>query len=294
MSEWATTKSSSKFKDFKDVQESKWTIPVVVVVASSNDNLYVGEYGGLGIAPAHPDDPRQPCCALGVTTDYNVFEKKSSVTDLVLHEVGHTLSFMHPFMGYDNSGEFKTFDYFKKWYWGVMGYNQPIQGCGAWYDYLVEYEDVRGCGIADTFFTQFDKDNYSRGVALYLIKTAKINVYNSMIMMEKDGKDINNLPISTKNSLTKIESLVNQAKSKLSDNELYSDNGAIQTALEAAIISSKLTQKENVSYVEVENSSIKLEIPEWVKNNARWWGNDAISQTEFLKTIEYLIKQKFY
>ncbi len=292
LSEWATTKSSSKFKDFKDVQESKWTIPVVVVVASSNDNLYVGEYGGLGIAPAHPDDPRQPCCALGVTTDYNVFEKKSSVTDLVLHEVGHTLSFMHPFMGYDNSGEFKTFDYFKKWYWGVMGYNQPIQGCGAWYDYLVEYEDVRGCGIADTFFTQFDKDNYSRGVALYLIKTAKINVYNSMIMMEKDGKDINNLPISTKNSLTKIESLVNQAKSKLSDNELYSDNGAIQTALEAAIISSKLTQKENVSYVEVENSSIKLEIPEWVKNNARWWGNDAISQTEFLKTIEYLIKQK--
>ena len=145
LTEWATTQSSSQFKDFKDIQESTWTIPVVVVVAKSTDQLYVGGYGGIGIAPAHPDDPRQPCCSIAVTTDHNVFGKKSSVTDLVLHEIGHTLSFMHPFMGYDDEGEFKTYDYFKKWYWGVMAYNEPIQGCGAWYDYLVEYDDIRGC-----------------------------------------------------------------------------------------------------------------------------------------------------
>lgn len=31
-------------------------------------------------------------------------------------------------------------------------------------------------------------------------------------------------------------------------------------------------------------------IPEWVKTNARWWANDRISETEFLRAIEYLIK----
>ncbi len=290
--EWATTQSSSQFKDFKDVKESTWTIPVAVIVVNSVDKVFVGNYGTIGLAPAHPDDPRQACCAIGITTDYNVFTKKSSVTDLVLHEIGHTLSFMHPFMGYDDDGEFKMYDYFEKWYWGVMGYNEPTQGCGWWYDYLVDYEDERGCGIANTFFTQFDKDNYSRGVTVYLIKTAKINVYNSMIMMEKSGQDINDLPISIKNSISKIESLVKQANSKLKLNDLRSENGAIQTALKAAILSSELAQRENVSYTDEDNAPIKLDIPAWVKNNAEWWANDAITQNEFMQTLEYLIKQK--
>ncbi len=289
--DWATTQSSSQFKDFKDIKESTWTIPVAVIVANSDDQVYVGNYGTIGLSPPHPDDPRQACCAIGITTDYNVFAKKSSVTDLVLHEIGHTLSFMHPFMGYDDDGEFKTYDYFEKWYWGVMGYNMPTQGCGSWYDYLVDYEDERGCGIANTFFTQFDKDNYSRGVTVYLIKTANINIYNSMIVLEKSGQDINDLPIITKNSISKIESLVKQAKSKLQLNDLRSENGAIQTALDAAIRSSKLAQQENVSYG-TGDATVKLDIPAWVKNNAEWWANDASSETEFIKTIEYLIKQK--
>lgn len=31
-------------------------------------------------------------------------------------------------------------------------------------------------------------------------------------------------------------------------------------------------------------------IPEWIKTNAEWWSNDRISETEFLRAIEYLIK----
>lgn len=290
--EWATTKTSSQFKDFKDVKESTWTIPVIVIVANSQDQVFVDSYGTIGLAPSHPDDPKQPCCAVAITTDYNVFTKKSSVTDLVLHEVGHTLSFMHPFMGFDNNGEFKTYDYFEKWYWGVMGYNFPTSGCGTWYDYLVDYEDERGCGIADTFFTQFDKDNYSKGVTVSLIKTAKIDVYNSMIAMERGGQDIDNLPISTKNSITKIESLVKEANSKLKANDLQSENGAIQTALKAAILSSELAQKENISYNPNDNSIVKLEIPKWVKNNAKWWSDGQVDDSTFTQGIGFLIKEK--
>ena len=291
ITEFAVDKSS-KFKDFKDVKESSWTIPVVIIVGKSQDQIYVDNYGGVGLAPSHPDDPQQPCCAIGITTDYNVWTKFSSVTDLALHELGHTLSFMHPFMGYDDEGEFKIYDYFEKWYWGVMGYNEPTQGCGLWYDYFVNTDDSRGCGIADVFFTQFDKDNYSRGVAVYLIKTAKINLYNSMIEIERNGEDLNKLDVSTKKTISEIESLLDQSDLKLKGNDLISENGAIQTALKAAILSSEFAEKQGVSYVTDEKSATTLEIPEWIKTNAGWWANDTISQTEFLKTIEFLIKQK--
>ena len=31
-------------------------------------------------------------------------------------------------------------------------------------------------------------------------------------------------------------------------------------------------------------------MPAWIKNNAGWWADDAITENEFLKGIEYLIK----
>lgn len=30
-------------------------------------------------------------------------------------------------------------------------------------------------------------------------------------------------------------------------------------------------------------------VPEWVKNNAKWWAEDSISETEYLTSLEYLI-----
>ena len=32
-------------------------------------------------------------------------------------------------------------------------------------------------------------------------------------------------------------------------------------------------------------------VPEWVKNNAGWWSDGQISETEFIQAIEFLIKQ---
>ena len=39
-------------------------------------------------------------------------------------------------------------------------------------------------------------------------------------------------------------------------------------------------------------SKIKLDIPPWIKSNAKWWSNDAITTSEFLTTIEFLINQR--
>jgi hypothetical protein len=294
--EWATTQNTSGINDYKDIKDSTWTIPVIIIIDDKQNYLWIDHWGGSGLAPSHPDDPTQPCCALGVMTDWEIWNDKKSATDLALHEIGHTMSFMHPFMAYTDEGEFVTQDYFKKWYWGVMGYNSPsLYGCGYWYGWAVNVELIPEsdiCGIADTFFTEFDRDNYSRGITVNLIKTTQINIYNSMLELERDGKDLNNLPQETKNTISKINSFLNKAESRLKANDLNSLDGSIKNALEGAILSSELADKSNVSYEVQDKSKIKLDIPPWVKSNAEWWSADAITTSEFLKAIEFLINQR--
>ena len=33
-------------------------------------------------------------------------------------------------------------------------------------------------------------------------------------------------------------------------------------------------------------------VPDWVKNNAKWWSEDLIEDTDFVNGIEYLIKKQ--
>ena len=105
ITQWATTRTSSGFKDYQDVKKSSWTIPVVIVIGQRGNPVYILQEGSFasGISPSHPDNPTQPCCALGVTYENAEWDDQISVTDLVLHEVGHTLSLMHTFSGFDKS-----------------------------------------------------------------------------------------------------------------------------------------------------------------------------------------------
>ena len=35
-----------------------------------------------------------------------------------------------------------------------------------------------------------------------------------------------------------------------------------------------------------------IEIPDWIKNNALWWSNDQISESDFVSGIEYMIQNR--
>ena len=39
-------------------------------------------------------------------------------------------------------------------------------------------------------------------------------------------------------------------------------------------------------------STIAIEIPDWIKNNALWWSNDQISETDFVSGVEYMIQNR--
>ena len=38
-------------------------------------------------------------------------------------------------------------------------------------------------------------------------------------------------------------------------------------------------------------SAFAENVPDWVKNTAGWWATDAISETEFVNAIEFLVKE---
>ena len=113
-----------------------------------------------------------------------------------------------------------------------------------------------------------------------------------MLELERSGQDLNNLPQETKNTVSKINSFLNKAESKLKANDLNSPDGSIRNALDGAVLSSQLAEKSNVSYKVQDKSKIKLDIPPWIKNNAKWWSNDATTTNEFVRAIEFLINQR--
>jgi len=284
---WASTRSSSNFEDFTDITESTWVIPVLIVANTRGEPVYIDNYGTIGLAAAHPDDETQPCCVLGVTYDNAIWDDKVGVSDLVLHEVGHALGLMHPFMGVDDKMNFYSNNYFN-WYGSVMGYSSPPDGCGYWYSYNVN----EACGNADASFTKFEKDHLLRGVTSFLIKSAQNNIYRTLLELEKSGYDPNNLEPEIKNVIDNVKSDVNQAKNYIKKNELSAESGAIKFALAAAKESQKLAKDYKITFKTAEIKQVELHIPEWIKNTAGWWGTDAISENDFINAIQYLIKEK--
>ena len=292
LAQWATTRSSSDLRDFRDIQKSSWTIPVILVMTGSGRPIYIDFDGEIGVATPNPNDPTQPCCALGVTNADTVWTKKISATDLVLHEVGHVMSFMHPFQGF-TSQDRPFYNQYFNWYASVMAYNSPPNGCGWWYSYLVDSKNPKGCGISDTIFTNFEKENFGKGIANYLIKAAKVNVYRIMLSLEKNGKDPNNLPDDVKRSVDGIQSKLDQAENSFIANQILSKDGAIESALDAALESENLAKKYNIIYEpSIKRQAESIQIPDWIKSTAKWWSTSAITDSDFVNSIQYLIKER--
>jgi len=67
---------------------------------------------------------------------------------------------------------------------------------------------------------------------------------------------------------------------------------AIQTGYAAASNSQSLVSNYAVEYKLSETESVKINIPPWIKDQADWWVNGAISDIEFLNSIQFLIREK--
>ena len=48
----------------------------------------------------------------------------------------------------------------------------------------------------------------------------------------------------------------------------------------------------SISIVTLAPAAFSESVPDWVKNTAGWWATDAISETEFVNAIEFLINDE--
>ena len=292
VAQWPTTSKLINSQEFENLAASSWDIPAITIVSSIDRPIYIDFILEDGVATANLNDPTQPCCAIGVTDGNTVWTQKVSATRLVMHEVGHTLGLMHPFMGYSADGKFFQNNYFN-WYDSIMAYNAPPYGCGIWYTNYVSVTDPidKTCGISDTIFTKFEKDNLSRGVTSYIIKTTETNVYMTMLNLELSGHDPNNIQGDLKNTISGIESKLDKAKNAFMQNDILSADGAMNNALAAALESGDLAKSSGVNYQNSTPQVKDLQIPSWVKSTAKWWSQGQIDDSEFVKGIQYLIQQ---
>jgi len=170
-----------------------------------------------------------------------------------------------------------------------MTYGSPPFGCGSWYRSHIE----ESCGIIDTRFTKFEKDHFAKGVAAYLMKAAQSNSYRTLVNLEKSGQDPENPPQDVSNSLEKIETHLDEARTAFLRNDLHSERGAIQQAYAAALESERLGKGYEVSYESEEIPlKIKLQFPEWIKDSVAWWGYGLTTDSDFVNAIQYLIKER--
>ena len=74
--------------------------------------------------------------------------------------------------------------------------------------------------------------------------------------------------------------------------KLWSDSKQPTDASFANVIR-ELVQYDIIHISKLNNQTTDLvHIPSWVKNNARWWSNDLISDNDFALGIQYLIESK--
>ena len=243
--------------------EKVWQIPVLIEISSREGlDVYLDNYGTLGYAPALPNSD-EPCCAFGVTSEKKIWKEKIGFTDLLIHEVGHTLGLMHPFMSTNEYGDITVNQYFN-WYSSPMTYSSPSSGCGTLF-YLI-FPDP--CGNASLSFTEFERNMISDARLASIWKDTDANLKNLK------GQ---NLDESLK--------ILQESKNAHKKGDAYSLKGSLKLAKDA--YSASQVSETTSKFL----TSTPTKIPEWIKNNAKWWADGAIDDNSFKQGIQHMIKE---
>lgn len=239
-----------------DTDSETVTIPVLVEVSSiDTDELYLDEYGVIGVAANMPDS-NEPCCALIVTKQKHTWEEKIGLTDLLLHEVGHVLGLMHSSTTITNSTyAFPTINRYFDWYSSPMTYSGPDSGCGILHSLL--YDDQ--CGNASLSFTEFERNIISDARLASLWKQTDSNLK----ALGTDG--------------SQVLAMLSDSKAAYQRGDLYSPKGSLVLAQDA--------YKASLA----EPLGTAPRVPDWVKNNAKWWADGSIDDDSFIQGIGFLI-----
>ena len=195
--EWAKERQSLRDGEFD------WIIPVLISIDTRPGSTYIDNWGTTGFAPPMDweDKSLQPCCAFGVIDSEDVWGEGLGGTDLVLHEVGHTLGLAHTFNSVTPESEANSENSFWNQYASPMTYAGPPTGCG--WVFSVVYSNL--CGIADASFTEFEKKHMANIIFTSLVKNTKDNLITYKESEFYDFKKYNKINLEINESLDKFQ-----------------------------------------------------------------------------------------
>ena len=195
--EWAKERQSTNDKKFDMV------IPVLISIDTRPGLTFIDNWGTTGFAPPMDwnDESIQPCCAFGIIDSDSVWDDKLGGTDLVLHEVGHTLGLAHTFQSITSElGDFSENSFWNQ-YESPMTYAGPPTGCG--YVFSIVYSNL--CGIADSSFTEFEKKHMTNMIFTSLVKNTKDNLIQYKESESYDFKKYSEINYQINESLDKFK-----------------------------------------------------------------------------------------
>jgi len=73
--------------------------------------------------------------------------------------------------------------------------------------------------------------------------------------------------------------------------EIEIDNPSFDESLGTLVIENVLDITDLSNVAKIPTTKEKTQIPDWIRNNAEWWAGGAISDSDFVGGIQYLIKE---
>lgn len=120
---------------------------------TTDAELSLDRIGAISLAPQILGDDSEPCCALGVTDEPDMWEEGIDLSDLILHEVGRFLGLHHPFASFDICGADRYSGHY--WYASPMAYSPPSPSTACSFLYGMVYD--RPCGNPSASCAVFER-----------------------------------------------------------------------------------------------------------------------------------------
>jgi len=102
--------------------------------------------------------------------------------------------------------------------------------------------------------------------------------------------EITNSTVTFDGTIGKVDPIIPEwikQRTKAWANDSSSDIGFAQGL--TGMINENILQIPDNRITAKNASEISFEVPQWVKNNAKWWTEDLISETEFVNAIQFLL-----
>ena len=168
---------------------------------------------------------------------------------------------------------------------GTIYWKQEIVSSNSFVDIIVKDNDMNKKeypNFADTFTISVWSDSSPDGLEIKVVETGVYSgIFKGSVHIADSGETIKNRLISTPGDLL---------YAKYTDFTL--PTGGSSEIISAAVVK---ISGENMDDIldeidpSMRSAPTENKVPSWVKNNAGWWADGTISETEFLSGIEFLI-----